>query len=162
MVELLAEQPGMSLRDIEQMAHHVTLVLAHAPDERFENCQRTRMQATLSLFALRLLARDVYDRFVAGACDGVAAAEGLKDALSDPSTAGSRLVASRMLMMLCHLNRRPPAERNREQLEIRLKESAIYGVVAPQDDLKEFHQIGQDIFGLITLEELSDLVELAA
>ncbi len=35
MVELLAEQPGVSLRDIEQMAHRVSLVLARAPDTDF-------------------------------------------------------------------------------------------------------------------------------
>ena len=120
-IELLAEQPGMSLRDIEQMVHRVSLVLAHSPETRLDDCQRTRMQATLSLFALRVVARDVYDRFVAGECDGFAAAEGLKDALSDRSIAGSHPVASRIFAMLCHLGPRTPAERTRDQIRQLLK-----------------------------------------
>ena len=164
MVGLLAEQQGVSLRDIEQMAHHVSLVLAHSPDTDPVDYQRTRKQAAVSLFALRLLAAGVYGQFVTGACDGITAAEGLNNALPVRTTAGSDLlVAQRMVMILCHLSLRPPAkEQTPEHLESRLRESAIFGVAVREEDLKEFRSFGKNIeICGVTLEGLADLVELA-
>ena len=162
MVKLLAEQQGVSLRDIEQMAHHVSLVLAHSPDTDPVDYQQTRKQAAVSLFALRLLAAGVYDLFVTGACDGITAAEGLNKALSVRTTAGSDPVAQRMLMILCHLSLRPPAEQTPEHLESRLRESAISGVSVREEDLDVFRSLGKNIeICGVTLEGLADLVELA-
>ena len=145
MVELLAEQPGVSLRDIEQMAHHVSLVLAHSPDTDPVDYQRTLKQAAVSLLALRLLAAGVYGQFVTGACDGITAAEGLNNALSVRTTAGPDLVAQRMVMILCHLSLRPPAEQTPEHLESRLRESAYSPALSVrEEDLKEFRSFGDE------------------
>ena len=163
MVELLAEQPGVSLRDIEQMAHHVSLVLAHVRRiQTSVDYQQIRKQAAVSLLALRLLVPDVYGQFVTGACDGITAAEGLNDALSVRTTDEPDLVAQRMVMILCHLSLRPPAEQTPEHLESRLRESAISGDAVREEDLKEFRSLDMDIVSCgVTLEGLSDLVELA-
>ncbi len=65
-------------------------------------------------------------------------------------------------MILCHLSLRPPAERTPEHLESRLRESAIFGAVVREEDLKVFRSLGENIeFCAVTLEGLSDLVELA-
>ncbi|MCY4087676.1 MAG: P-loop NTPase fold protein [Actinomycetia bacterium] len=162
MVKLLAEQPGVSLRDIQQLVHHVSLVLARAPDRGFAHGQQLVKQAAVSLFALRLLARDVYDQFLMGACDGITAAEGLNKKLSVRTTSGRGVVAQRMVMILCHLSLEPLAERTLEHRVSRLRESALFGVVVREENLKVFHDFGMDILSCgVTLEGLSDLVELS-
>lgn len=162
MAELLAEQPGVSLRDIEQMAHRLTLVLARAPDTDFSDGQRLLKQAAVSLLALRLLAPGVYGQFVTGACDGITAAEGLNDALPVRTTSGADVIAQRMIMILCHFSLGHPAERASEDLESLLRESTISGVVVREEYLEAFRSFGQGIeFHGVTLEGLADLVELA-
>ena len=102
MIKLLAQQAGMSLRDIEQVVHRAALTLGSIAEPKSEV---EREQAVLTMMVLREVDRSAYDRFTAGQCDAFDAARALQQAMtakaSDPmgwETAGRRMVAILMLL----------------------------------------------------------------
>lgn len=102
MIKLLAQQAGMSLRDIEQTVHRAALTLGSIAETKSD---LEREQAVLTMMVLRDIDRGAYDRFVAGQCDAFDAARALQQAMtartSDPmgwETAGLRMVAILMLL----------------------------------------------------------------
>ena len=74
LMKLLVKQSGMSLRDIQQMAHYLASVLANVsvPDRSSRNpfdASETFQHLVLTAFAMRVIDRDAYDKLVAQESD---------------------------------------------------------------------------------------------
>lgn len=133
MIKLLAQQAGMSLRDIEQAVHRVALTLGSIAEPKNEE----REQAILTMMVLREIDRGTYGRFTAGQCDAFSAAKALQQALtaktSDPmgwETAGLRMVA--ILMLLTNEDGLAAADTNENDFIRRFVDAGLGNAVRAQ------------------------------
>ena len=165
MARLLAERSGMSLRDIEQMAHRLACVLALVPTPDrssggpFPTHTRwAEEQATVALFALRMAAPDAYRKFLLNKIDGFDAVAALMRALSiDSNRAKARAPIIRMIVSLIEVG--SPHITSREQFDERF-EAAGVGNTDLADTLWRYLGELPGEFSRVALDELFDLVEL--
>ena len=165
MARLLAERSGMSLRDIEQMAHRLACVLALVPtpgrssDGSFPTDTRWAWeQAAVALFALRMAAPDVYRKLLLDEIDGFNAVAGLMSALSiDSNSARARAPIIRMIVSLIEVS--SPHITSREQFDESFQAAGV-GNKDLSDTLWRYLESLPEEFNRVALDELFDLVEL--
>lgn len=134
MIKLLAQQAGMSLRDIEQAVHRVALTLGSIAEPKREE---EREQAVLTMMVLREIDRGTYVRFTVGQCDAFDAARALQQAMTAKASdsmgwevAGLRMVA--ILMLLTNEDGLAAADTNEKDFTRRFVDAGLGNAVRAQ------------------------------
>ena len=167
MIELLAERSGMSLRDMQQMAHRLARVLALVPtpdpaDSLPFDGHLATQQATLSVFALRWAAPDAYHRFMAGECDAFAAAAALVEALSLNAAMAARHSTALMLVaVLLTFGLGGRSEMDTERFEHLFVQAGVGDAAIAKDTKQMVDKLGFAYDGIL-FKSVIDYVELAA
>ena len=163
MIKLLAQQAGMSLRDIEQAVHQAALALGSIAPSQNEG---EREQAMLTMMALREVDTGAYERFTTGKCDAFDAASALQQAMtaksSDPmgwEIAGSQMMA--ILMLVTNEDGLAAADKNEQDFVRRFVDAGLGDAVKAQTTynttpLTSTSRKDQDL----AIRSLADLIEI--